>query len=156
MCVLKIIHIAFVVLAGSTVCGVRRFLSGVSMALCLSNCCLIHRNCLSYILSCICMQPVRCLQPCTQPLIIYFYPALSSQPATFLSDGIICWVPEFWYRYFWETRRTLGRDEAPEHFFRHTVINSPQCQEFMVWRIFSVVTILLSYFMVEVTLMWVF
>ena len=53
------------------------------MALCLSNCCLIHRNCLSYILSCICMQPVRCLQPCTQPLIIYFYPALSSQPATF-------------------------------------------------------------------------
>ena len=87
VCVLKIIHIAFVVLAGSeavsSVCGVRRFLSGLSMALCLSNCCLIHRNCLSYILSCICMQPVRCRHPCTHPLIIYFYPALSSQPATF-------------------------------------------------------------------------
>ena len=29
-------------------------------------------------------------------------------------------------------RCTLGRDEAQEHFFRHTAINSPHCQEFMV------------------------
>ena len=26
----------------------------------------------------------------------------------------------------------LDRDEAPEHFFRHTAINSPHCQKFMV------------------------
>ena len=26
----------------------------------------------------------------------------------------------------------LDRDEAPVHFFRHTAINSPHCQEFMV------------------------
>ena len=41
---------------------------------------------------------------------------------------------------------------GPRTFFRHTAINSPHCQEFMVWRICSVVTILLSRFMVEVTL----
>ena len=27
---------------------------------------------------------------------------------------------------------TLGREEAPEHFFRRTAITSPDCQEFMV------------------------
>ena len=26
----------------------------------------------------------------------------------------------------------LGREEAPEHFFRRTAITSPDCQEFMV------------------------
>ena len=26
----------------------------------------------------------------------------------------------------------IDRDEAPVHFFRHTAINSPHCQEFMV------------------------
>ena len=34
---------------------------------------------------------------------------------------MICW-------YVW----TLERDEAPEHFFPHTAITSPHCQEFMV------------------------
>ena len=47
----------------------------------------------------------------------------------------------------------LGREEAPEHFFRRTAITSPHCQEFMVWRIFSIVTIFLSDLMLEVTLM---
>ena len=47
----------------------------------------------------------------------------------------------------------LGREEAPKHFFRRTAITSPHCQEFMVWRIFSIVTIFLSDLMLEVTLM---
>ena len=46
----------------------------------------------------------------------------------------------------------LGREEAPKHFFRRTAITSPHCQEFMVWRIFSIVTIFLSDLMLEVTL----
>ena len=29
-------------------------------------------------------------------------------------------------------RCTLGREEAPKHFFRRTAITSPHCQEFMV------------------------
>ena len=28
--------------------------------------------------------------------------------------------------------RTVGREEAPKHFFRRTAITSPHCQEFMV------------------------
>ena len=46
----------------------------------------------------------------------------------------------------------LGWEEAPEHFFRRTAITSPDCQEFIVWRIFSVVTIFMSPLMDEFTL----
>ena len=51
---------------------------------------------------------------------------------------------------------TLGREEAPKHFFRRTVINSPHGQEFMVSRISSVVTTFLSPLLDEFTLMEVF
>ena len=51
---------------------------------------------------------------------------------------------------------TLGREEAPDHFFRRTAITSPDCQEFMVWRIFSVVLIFMSPLMDEFTLIEVF
>ena len=54
------------------------------------------------------------------------------------------------------TRWKLGREEAPEHFFRRTAITYPDCQEFMVWRIFSVVTIFIDPLMDEFTLMEVF
>ena len=50
----------------------------------------------------------------------------------------------------------LERDDPPKHFFVATIINSPQCQEFMVSRISSVVTIFLSPLMDEFTLMEVF
>ena len=50
----------------------------------------------------------------------------------------------------------LGWEEAPEHFFRRTAITSPDCQEFMVWRIFSGVTIFMSPLKDEFTLIEVF
>ena len=50
----------------------------------------------------------------------------------------------------------VGREEAPEHFFWRTAITSPDCQEFMVWRIFSGVTIFMDPLMDEFTLMEVF
>ena len=52
----------------------------------------------------------------------------------------------------WPMASPLGREEAPEHFFRRTAITSPDCQEFMVWRIFSVVLIFMDPFMDEFTL----
>ena len=52
--------------------------------------------------------------------------------------------------------RILERDNPPKHLLVHSRINSPQCQEFMVSRIFSVVTIFLSPWMDEFTLMEVF
>ena len=51
---------------------------------------------------------------------------------------------------------TVGREEAPEHFFWRMANNSPDCQEFMVWRIFSIVTIFMSDLMDEFTLIEVF
>ena len=51
---------------------------------------------------------------------------------------------------------SIGREEAPKHFFRRTAITSPHCQEFMVWRIFAIVTIFMSDLMLEFTLMGVF
>ena len=56
-----------------------------------------------------------------------------------------------WYPYC-----VLGREDAPEHFFRRTAITSPDCQEFMVWRIFSVVLIFMSPLLDEFTLIEVF
>ena len=50
----------------------------------------------------------------------------------------------------------LEWDDPPKHLLLPSTINSPQCQEFMVSRIFSVVTIFLSSLMDEFTLMEVF
>ena len=47
---------------------------------------------------------------------------------------------------------TIGWEEALEHFFRRTAITSPDCQEFMVWRIFSGVTIFMDPLKEEFTL----
>ena len=47
---------------------------------------------------------------------------------------------------------TVDCDLASEHFKQGTTINSPHCEEFMVWRIFSVVLIFLSPLMDEFTL----
>ena len=47
---------------------------------------------------------------------------------------------------------TVDCDLGPEHFKEGTTLNSPHCQEFMVWRIFSVVLIFLSPLMDEFTL----
>ena len=46
----------------------------------------------------------------------------------------------------------LERDDPPKHSLLPSTINSPQCQEFMVSRIFSVVSILLRPLMDEFTL----
>ena len=51
---------------------------------------------------------------------------------------------------------SLEREDPPKHLLLHSTINSHQCQEFMVSRIFSVVTIFLSPLMDEFTLMEVF
>ena len=47
---------------------------------------------------------------------------------------------------------TIECDEAPKHFLAPRVINSPHLQEFMFSRIFSVVSLFLDPFMVELTL----
>ena len=51
---------------------------------------------------------------------------------------------------------TLERDAPPNPCLLPSTINSPQCQELMVWRIFSVVLIFLSPLSDEFTLMEVF
>ena len=51
---------------------------------------------------------------------------------------------------------TVEYDLAPKHFLVPTTINSPHCHEFMVSRIFSVVTIFLNPLMDEFTVMEVF
>ena len=50
------------------------------------------------------------------------------------------------------SKYVLDRDDPPKHFFRRTAINSPHCQEFMVWRIISVVLIFMDPLMDEFTL----
>ena len=47
---------------------------------------------------------------------------------------------------------SLEREDPPKHLLLHSTINSHQCQEFMVSRIFSVVTILLRPLMDKFTL----
>ena len=46
----------------------------------------------------------------------------------------------------------LGRDDPTNPYQAHSTINSPQCQELMVWRIFSVESIFLSPLRDEFTL----
>ena len=52
--------------------------------------------------------------------------------------------------------RILERDDPPKHLLLPSTINSPQCQEVMVSRIFSEVTIFLSPLRDKFTLMEVF
>jgi len=47
---------------------------------------------------------------------------------------------------------SVERDESPKHFLVPTLINSLPLQEFVVSRVFSVVTVLLGPLMVEFTL----
>ena len=62
--------------------------------------------------------------------------------------------PWHFCRVIWKIRPCTRAGGGSQTFF--SAITSPHCQEFMVWRIFSIVTIFLSDLMLEFTLMGVF